>query len=1157
MSKISKETLADRYFLIQEHQAGGMATVYKAMDLESGLHVAVKRFDREKNLDIEAEAYRREVEALRNVVHPNIIRILDSGEDATGKPFLVLEWMSHDLLEHKKRQERAFDGWDDFAEQVALPLIDALAHAHANDLCHRDVSPENILVAEDGTIKLADFGISKLKRYLRPSITLNLYGKLPFAPPELDDGSFSYSRDVHAFGVLCLWGLSEIPLKEHKDIPPVLESADLIPDVRALIARCVSRDPEARPKTAGVVAHELARVQGKRAQKWAEQDRKRCYLRILPKPIQFIAAELGVRDEIQVKRFVDQDINDAATVARFIANRGTPSERTVPETYYVYGARASYQVAPDNRGADHFVLIGARFWEAQQLQRLFKEGSPSAPLSFDIMSRKDIIGAREAVQLLEQTLSDYEHQSKLEQAKKAEEAIFTTWKNVLDAKEAFERQRCAPVRFSSSHVNGRYVTLKVEGDLSGVEFDQPRCIQTDGKWIFGDVYEISGSTVVLYCPFGDLTKVPKVGQARLDTRAADVAIDRQRTATEKARTGGAVRGDLKKLLLDPGAAAPPVIDDETRKLQIEKDPFQNDALIAALSAPDALLVQGPPGTGKTRFIVGLVRNTLARNPLARILLTSQTHVAIDNALERLAALAPNTKMLRIARSGASVVAESCHEYLVDNQLDKWRLAVATESKKWLRDWSVQRGFDPNEIEFGSVLRRIGDLRQRISHLRDRIKESEEQLARLRRQQAADGSQAIQGDIDLVEREADENRVQLDSDKKFLEQLEKTLRGLRADADEYLRLPTDEIPEWSGLHVGESDENRRVASILDLHAEWLHRFGRDPSFLGALCERASVVAATCVGLASLPGAGEIPYDLCIVDEASKATATEAIVPMVRARRWILVGDSCQLPPFEDEIHRNSEIRRQFDIDSEEAAESLFERFRRLLPSECQRMLKKQYRMVPAIGHLISECFYKDTLGEIESDQRPCDARLVAVTGTPVTWITTRYLEQRRQERAGLSYVNPEEVNRILDLLFEFNEVIDYADEPVTVQLLSGYAAQVHLLEQTLDGSRHRLDRLKIECNTIDTVQGREADVVIFSVTRSSDDNKAGFLGEFARINVALSRAREALVVIGDDDFVRRASGADPLLRVIRHIEQNPSECGLQAYDAPGQPKGSRK
>jgi superfamily I DNA and/or RNA helicase len=318
-----------------------------------------------------------------------------------------------------------------------------------------------------------------------------------------------------------------------------------------------------------------------------------------------------------------------------------------------------------------------------------------------------------------------------------------------------------------------------------------------------------------------------------------------------------------------------------------------------------------------------------------------------------------------------------------------------------------------------------------------------------------------------------------------------------------------------------------------------------------------VAATCVGLASLPGAGEIPYDLCIVDEASKATATEAIVPMVRARRWILVGDSCQLPPFEDEVHRNSEIRRQFDIDSEEAGESLFERFRRLLPSECQRMLKKQYRMVPAIGHLISECFYKDTLGEIESDQRPCDVRLVAVTGAPVTWITTRYLEQRRQEQAGLSYVNPEEVSRILDLLFEFNEVIEIADEPVTVQLLSGYAAQVHLLEQSLDGSRHRLDRLRIECKTIDTVQGREADVVIFSVTRSSNDNKAGFLGEFARINVALSRAREALVVIGDDDFVRRATGADPLLRVLRHIEQNPGECGLQAYDAPGQPKGSRK
>ena len=479
--------------------------------------------------------------------------------------------------------------------------------------------------------------------------------------------------------------------------------------------------------------------------------------------------------------------------------------------------------------------------------------------------------------------------------------------------------------------------------------------------------------------------------------------------------------------------------------------------------------------------------------------------------------------------------------------------VENLSTTWLWQWAKNQGLDPDRIAVGSLLKRIGEVRDRVSRLRKNIQDRENHIEGLRQKQAADESKALQGDIESLEKEVDQQRDQLDSDKKFLAQLESQLRRLDKDADEYLRMGPEQITEWAGLHVGESDDNKRAAGLLDLHSEWRHRFGRDSSFLGALCERSAVVAATCVGLTSLPGAGDIPYDLCIIDEASKATAMEALVPMVRAKRWILVGDSRQLPPFEDAIHYDSELRKKYDIDSPEAKESLFERLCRLLPKECQRLLKKQYRMVPPIGHLISECFYD---GEIESEDRPCDPRLVAVTSKAVSWLSTRYLDRRKEEEAGTSFVNPEEVARILDLLSEFNEAIDALDEPVSVQLLSGYACRYDF-KHSLDGSRHHLDRLSVECNTIDTVQGREADIVVFSVTRSNDRDFAGFLSDFARINVALSRAREVLVLVGDDDFVRRARGAGPLLRVLRHIDQNPDECNLQAYDAPGQPKGSRR
>jgi superfamily I DNA and/or RNA helicase len=264
-------------------------------------------------------------------------------------------------------------------------------------------------------------------------------------------------------------------------------------------------------------------------------------------------------------------------------------------------------------------------------------------------------------------------------------------------------------------------------------------------------------------------------------------------------------------------------------------------------------------------------------------------------------------------------------------------------------------------------------------------------------------------------------------------------------------------------------------------------------------------------------------------------------MTRAKRWILVGDLRQLPPFEDEVHRSARLRDRFDIDSQQATETLFELLRRELPQECQRMLKKQYRMVPPIGRLISHCFYD---GEVESHERAVNPALVGVTGRAVTWYTTRYEPNRQEERAGPSFVNSCEVQHVLRLVRNINAAVDDESCRLQVLLLSGYAAQIRLLEQSVNREASLLSRLAIECNTVDAVQGREADVVIFSVTRSNDEDKAGFLHELSRINVALSRAKELLIIVGDDEFVRRARGAEPLQKVLDHIERNPEDCHMR-------------
>ena len=90
------------------------------------------------------------------------------------------------------------------------------------------------------------------------------------------------------------------------------------------------------------------------------------------------------------------------------------------------------------------------------------------------------------------------------------------------------------------------------------------------------------------------------------------------------------------------------------------------------------------------------------------------------------------------------------------------------------------------------------------------------------------------------------------------------------------------------------------------------------------------------------------------------------------------------------------------------------------------------------------------------------------------------------------------------------------------------------------------RLRIECNTVDAFQGREADVAIYSVTRSNPTRKLGFLKENRRLNVALSRGKHFLVLVGDIHFAREIEGENPFGKVIQHIELNPKECCIKDF-----------
>lgn len=313
----------------------------------------------------------------------------------------------------------------------------------------------------------------------------------------------------------------------------------------------------------------------------------------------------------------------------------------------------------------------------------------------------------------------------------------------------------------------------------------------------------------------------------------------------------------------------------------------------------------------------------------------------------------------------------------------------------------------------------------------------------------------------------------------------------------------------------------------------------------LLQQARVVAGTCIGFLAHPAVRELEFDLCILDEASKATATETLVPLARSRRWVLVGDPKQLPPMYEEVLDHQDLMRRHELERTDVERTLFQDLLGGAPETARHQLSRQYRVHPGIGDLVSACFYDGTLTSATTPELTGWNRLYA----PVTWLDTTSSSARRETRLGTSAVNRYETQVIKRALADLRDalargIVSIDDgRALRVLVLTAYRKQMDELHRAVAGLGS--PQLDIEVNTVDAVQGREADVTFFSVVRSNDRGDLGFLGQrhWRRINVALSRSRFGLVVVGDAAFCDNAPG--PLREVLTHMRKHADTCRIGA------------
>ena len=1121
-----------------------MARVYRAFDRKEHRTVAVKVLARELNPDerLVNLVFDRERRSLERLRHNNIVELMDGGRDSqTGEPYFVFEWVDRNLIEWL--QAVPSTGWDDFANRFGFPILEGLAHAQQRQVQHRDIKPANILVTEEGVPKISDFGIAKITADIQPGATLARLYTPPYFPPR---GETSPSRDLYAYAVLVLTTLAGIdPLSEEYEEDPyravvdAVEGSAVPEPIRDLLASCVSDDPDDRPKSAGALLGRLRVLHGEFAVTTTAVTTH--YFALTGAGRQGVLAALALTEELHVAPAIEEDLASGFGISPHVEN-GKPQEGM----FDIFGAVLRIVAVVDEATSDRLRVISVRSLRPSALEKL-RERAYSGPMSFKVGDPPNRVEAQNALVDLQVAVDEHADQLSAQDKVSEEERTFWSWKSTLKAKEQIEREREAPIKFNSVSLNGRRVTFGLVAPPPEDLLEEGRHRQVElpeGGYLGGEICEVAGGEVDLAVRYGDPRRLPTSGLLKVDTIASRTAIRRQEVALDALMYDRAVRPDLLEILMKPERVSTPRTIDDLSFVHPELDEPKKDAVCRALGSVDLMVVQGPPGTGKTTFIAELVVQAVKENPDARILVTSQTHAALDNVLERLARLDPSLRLVRVARQEDPRVSASVRDLLIDSILTKWRGDVVSRGRSYLKQWAKDRGISEREVEIATLYEDAAAAAAQIELL---VAERNE----------------LQADLDALRQasETAETRERGRTTQLRLDDVDAQLASLEDDAalvsQRLVKLKAVEAKELEGLSAQELTARAHTAvgrdhpafeecrSLLELLGDWHSRFGRGDEFYGAALLRAQIVAATCLGLQSFKGADVVEFDLCIIDEASKATATESLVPMVQAKRWVLVGDQRQLPPFIEDALLRRDILREHELSERDIKETLFDRLLQHLPSTSLAVLSTQHRMVPEIGQLISECFYDDGLASLPGSRPAWQAQVLA---RPVVWLTTARDNERFERAEGTSKSNSLEARAIRQLLVNLNFYAQHANDHLEVAVLSGYLAQITAVQRQIAGSRDEWANLKVQCSSIDAFQGRECDVLIYSVTRSNRHGQLGFLREERRLNVALSRGRFGLVLVGDHVFARAAGDSgNPFRRVVDYIERHPDSCSITEVD----------
>ncbi|WP_299253787.1 AAA domain-containing protein [uncultured Lacinutrix sp.] len=655
-----------------------------------------------------------------------------------------------------------------------------------------------------------------------------------------------------------------------------------------------------------------------------------------------------------------------------------------------------------------------------------------------------------------------------------------------------------------------------------------------------------------------IDEIPETGELIQDVSQETSQYKKQEEACDQFKIRNVQNPHIASILATPENMPSPnrVVldyDDFENKVfseYLKNDDSQKEAVLEALNKKPVYLIQGPPGTGKTTVIVELVQQLVSQNSNVKILITSQSNLAVDNVLER---LPEDILFMRLASEQAAEkgnISEQIKEHLFDTKLKNWVSETQEKSTEYINNRFGEKFKNKALISFYSIYGRLSKAKNDKAFVNKFLGE-------------------LRVKPNYIKRLFEKVNSKKDIDSIFKKEL-------GADYMSLLKIQKDWFAFTSNAT---SDDGKKKKSMLnngsteiDLHT--------------AYCKTINVFGATCIHIASSKYSDiDFKFDYVIMDESSKASPAETLVPSNMAKNLILIGDHKQLPPV---ITRENAIKDKvkeelndngLDFDKEFGA-SLFESLITAFKDNNSllsytKMLDIQYRMPRQLGALISKHFY-------EGDLKNPDTRLESLKTydndkahnlnlkTPTVSILDKFSNTQvnvpssilfiSTSNQDLPYDNNNKFNRsntcnvtvIQEVLKTLNkqyiENIE-SDNPFNIGVIAGYRGQVNLLKDTIDTKKYSNFYNKpeslIEINTVDKFQGAERDIIIYDIVRSSAaESVIGFLDDYRRINVAFSRAKRLLIIVGDSEYILKRAKLHPnsnfeelkLKSIVQELEQ---------------------